>query len=365
MFIYIILAFAITIISLFPYIKHNSRQSKKVFLFLSFFLMTLVLGLRGRTVGEDTGHYLNMFTHASNVTWTEMLHGTGMRTAYFTDQFGFTDTVENGFLAIAKIIHIFSSNGQVFLFAVSAVTCILFAKFIYDNCDKVIFPTFIVLYESLFMLSFNGIRQLLAVSIVIQAYSLLKKKSVKKAVIVVLIATLIHNVSLVGFMLFPIMLVKQKGEYKSFKYAIVATVFAPIVVMMGQSIIVRFFPRYTSYFSTNYWGGSLGGTTLLWIVELVLVFICYKNKFKYDESFYLSCFVLIYLACELMGLRVTMFSRVGWFFRPFLVLFFPNCRNYFSRKNWRIIQGVIFVMIFLLFLSYANTPSRDYIFFWQ
>ena len=365
MIIYIIVLLLISIYSLYPYVKHNSRQSRKVFLFLSFTTLALVLGLRGEKVGEDTSHYLDVFRYASNVKWSNMLRAQGMRTGYYTNQYGYTDTIENGFLALAKIVHWFTNDGQVFLFLVAAITCVLFAKFIYDNCEKVIFPTFIFLCESMFMLAFNGARQIMAVAISIQAYTFLKNKKWKKAIVVILLAAMIHNVALVCFALFPIMMIKPQKEFKSFKYAILAIIASPFVIVLGQTVITKFFPRYTSYFTINYWENSLGGTTLLWIVEFVLILIAYWQKFRIDESFNCSCLVLVYLACELMGLRITMFSRVGWFFRPYLILFFPNEEQYFSIQSRKYVRMVVGVLLLLLFFSYSRTPARIYNFYWR
>lgn len=366
MLIYIVVFFLIVIYSLYPYQKHNSQKSKKIFLILSFMTMALVLGLRGRNVGEDTGHYLDVFKYSANVKWIDMLHSKGMRTGYFTDEFGYTDTIENGFLALAKIVHIFTDNGQVFIFLVSAVTCALFAKFIYDNCKKdVVFPTFIFLCESMFMLAFNGARQVLATAIAIQAYKLLNDKKWKKAIATIIIAALIHNVALVCFALFPITLIKPKKEFRTFKYAIIAAIASPFIIILGQTVVIKIFPRYAAYFSTNFWANSVGGTAILWIIEFGLILVNYWKKFKNKDLFQTSCLILIYLACELMGLRITMFSRVGWFFRAYLILFFPICRLHFNRRTWKVIKTIIFILLLLLYFSYASSSARKYLFFWQ
>ncbi len=365
MLIYIIIFILISLYSIYPYSRKNSQQSKRIFLYLSFLTMALVLGLRGGSVGEDTRHYLNIFKHSSNVSWTDIFYSKGLRAEYYTNEFGYTDTIESGFLVVAKIIHIFTDNGQIFIFFISMLTCILFAKFIYDNCESVIFPTFIFLCESMFMLAFNGIRQILAAAITIQAYTLLKNKKWKTAVAIILIAALIHNVSLVSFVLFPIALIRPKKEFKAFKYAIVAATLSPFIVMLFQAVIVRIFPRYTGYFSTNYWTNSLGGIAIMWLLEFVLILVSYTKKFRIEDSFKVSCLVLIYLAYEFMGMEITMFSRVAWFFRPYLILFLPQCKYYFTRKTWNWIQGCIVILMMLLYLSYAGTSAREYLFYWE
>lgn len=326
--------------------------------------MAIVLGLRGDDVGEDTRHFLNVFKCASNVTWSQMLHGVGMRTAYYTDTFGYTDTIENGFLALAKVAHLFTNDGHVFLFVVAVITCALFAKFIYDNCENVIFSTYIFLCESMFMRAFNEVRQILAVAIAVQAYTLIKEKRWKSAVVVILLAALIHNTALICFVLFPIMLIKPQKEYKTFKYAIVATIASPFVALLGQAVLIKMFPRYAGYFLTNFWTNSLGGTAFLWIIEFALIVVAYSGKFRTKNSFYSSCLVLLYIAFELMGLRITMFSRVGLYFRAYLLLFFPSCSSYFTKKTWQVVQIGLIILMLLLYLSYARTPAREYSFCW-
>ena len=365
MLIYIITLFLIAIFSLYPYMNNNTSQSRRIYLYLSFTIMTFILGLRGKMVGEDTQHYLHIFKNAANVKWLYMIRSAGMRTGYYTDEYGYTDTIENGFLIIAKVVHWFTDNGQIFLFLVAAATCILFAKFIYDNCKKVVFPTYIFLCESMFMIAFNGARQILAAAVAVQAYTYLKNRKWKKAIFIILIASLIHNVALICFALFPIMMIEPKKEFRSFKYAMIATIAAPFGIVLAQAIVTKLFPRYIAYFSSNFWTNHLGGISILWSIEFILIMVCYVKHFKVENSFRNSCLVLVYLTCELMGLRITMFSRVGWFFRPYLMVFLPGCKNYFTKRTWQLIQSTLVILLTLLYFSYARTPARLYTFFWQ
>ena len=362
MIIYIVLLALVFMYGLIPYHMHNSQQSEKIFLILSFTTMILILGLRGNSVGEDTNHYIKIFNYSANVQWNDMLHSTGMRTVYYVNQYGYKDTVENGFLAICKFVHFFTDNAQVFLFFIGSVTCCLFAKFIYDNCGKVFFPTLVFLCESMYMFSFNGIRQMLAVAITLQAYTFLRHRQLKKAVAVILSAALIHNVALIALVLIPVMYLKTNKGTKSFKYVIAASILTPLAIVYFSNIVVKIFPRYESYFTVNYWTNSIGGSALLYLVEIVLVIVMYMKNFKMEQSYQLAILILLFLACEIFGLRMTMFSRVGWFFRAYLILFFQNGCLYFSGKTKKYIILGIGALLILLFISYARTPYRQYSF---
>lgn len=365
MLIYIFTLALVVIYSIYPYTQNNSRKSKKIFLWLSFSTMALVLGLRGSEVGEDTKHYLNVFAYSKNVKWSDMFRNINMRTGYYTDQYGYTDTIEDGFLTLAKAVHLFTNNGQVFLFLIALLTCGLFAKFIYENSEDVFFSTYVFLCESMFMIAFNAARQILATAIAVQAYALLKDRKWIKAALIVLLAALIHNTALICFTLFPIMMVKEERRYKDFEYIAAVLVLAPLSIVLLNPVLVKFFPRYASYFSTNYWTNSVGGIVTLWLAELLLVFASHKYKFEANDTFQLSCCTLVYIVCELIGLKLVAFTRIGWYFRAYIILFIPGCRSCFTKRIWQPIRFCIAIMLLFLYISYARTDARIYRFFWQ
>ena len=136
MTIYIIMWFLIVVASCFA-----SRSNYKVqyFLFFSFGLMTLVLGLRGANVGEDTKMYLNIAERVTNITWRDVF------SSFPTSQWGyisygmlsgFSEQTETLFLAYCKIIMCIFHNAQVVLFITAVITNVLIAKFILDNLES-------------------------------------------------------------------------------------------------------------------------------------------------------------------------------------------------------------------------------------
>ena len=63
MSVYIFLWGAVVV---FGFIASRSNYKAKYFVLFSFFLMSIVLGLRGATVGEDTKMYLNIAERVTN-----------------------------------------------------------------------------------------------------------------------------------------------------------------------------------------------------------------------------------------------------------------------------------------------------------
>lgn len=349
------------------FLNSSWGKNRKYFLVCSFSMMALILGLRSNTVGEDTEHYVDIFLKASGVSWQDMI-SSRFKTVYSIDQFGYKDKIENGFLVITKIIKLFTDSSQIYLLILAGITCYCFAKFIKDNCQDVFMPTYIFMCESMYMYSFNGVRQMMALSIGINAYTLLKGKKIKKAIGLILLAAFIHNSALIYFALFPIFLIKKKNQernYKLFKYSVVACIVIPFLLPVVKIIISYILPRYIPYLTTSYWQAQLGGTIILWILEILLILYMYKQRFYVDESYNLATLTLIYLMLEGIGLQFTGIGRLALYFRGFLVCFFPVSLSYFRGKNRQIIKLIIYVLLLLLFFSYARTSTRQYSFLLQ
>lgn len=354
----------LVLIWLFGTLLYSRKISGKMFIVLSFTIMTLILGLRAPSVGEDTQHYIDIFNYSRDISWTKVLTS-GTDTVYLT-AWGVDLSVETGFMLLNKFVGIFTDNGQWLIFIVAALTCWLFGKFILDNCEKVFFPSYIFMCESLYMFAFNGMRQMLSLAIAIQAYKLVKEKRIKATILVFMLAFLIHRMSIALLILIPLGLVKKKQ--KALKWVFICDAVLMVSIPVLRMVVSRIVPRYASYFTTNYWEPTLGlGSSLLLLVEAAMcLYIYFKRINKSDtETFMAVAGTSLSIAFEIMGLQVVMFGRTASMFKVFLMFLFPTAGGFFT-KNTRLIYFAF--MIFVLtyaFIRYASTPVRLYSFFWQ
>lgn len=336
--------------------------NKKTFIICSFFIMAVILGLRGNNVGEDTKHFLRVFEYSKNVTWkTALTSGTDV---VYNRVYNVDLSIEVGYLVLNKIIHFFTDNGQWVLISCAIVTCWLIGKFIYDNTEDVFMATYIFMCESLYMHSFNLMRQLLALSIGIQAYTYLKKNNYKKAIGCILIAFLFHKSSIILFILIPLFLIKNNK--KSIKYIVISSIAINFMIPMLYQILYIFIPRYSNYLKVNHWGASVNGKILLWLIEIgICIFICSRKKINDKETFVIISCAIIYLALEFMGLNISMFQRMALFFSTFLMFLFPIFSRYFYKTTKVLYKLILLTILTISFISYAGSDTRVYYFFWQ
>lgn len=345
---------------------YSKKMSKKMFLILTFFSMALILGLRGRNVGEDTAHYIDVFERTNYISW-KTLFTSGTDVVYET-VWNVNRSMEVGYLILNKLVRIFTSNAQWLLIIVAFATCYLMAKFVNDNCSKVFLPTYIILCESLYMQSFNLARQTFAIAIGLQAYTVLKergKQSIIKAIIIIFIAFLFHKSAIALLLLIPLWLIKDNR--REMKYILIGSICAPFFVTVASKIIFILLPRYGVYFENNYWEAHVGGVVLLWIIELFMILYIFRKYKNSDgkEIFITTACTAFYISLELIGLRISVFTRITLYFRAFLIFLFPYFPRYLKPKLRLEYRIGLTVLLSVFFLRYASTPTRLYYFFWQ
>ena len=135
-------------------------------------------------------------------------------------------------------------------------------------------------------------------------------------------------------------------------------------------IFILLVPRFQRYLTAG--GGMLniGGITILWIFYIVIImwniFIAnWETEEKKREVFRNNYLVYIYIAFTIIGTRINFFDRLGWYFRPLIMLVIPDFISNFSEKSRIIIYFVVFIvfLIFMIINIVTNFTIR-YSFFW-
>lgn len=341
------------------FLNHKAYYNRKTFLMLAFSSMAILVGLRGEKTGEDTLHYLNVFLLIKNSRWDSVL--TAVK-GFQINEWG--ESVEYLYALINKIVAVFVDNGQVLLFLVALLTMWLFARFIYRNIpEHAMIATTIFMCNGLFMDSFNGIRQMLAIAIIINAYEYYVKKDIKKVLGLTIIAFFTHmsSIMMVPFFMF---FVKGKNDKNKVFFVIALCVSAIIMRSFIPQLIIRMFPVYAPYISNNYWHNSYRGIIIVWIIEIILMIFMLRTNINQRELVGIVG-TMIYITLAVVSVKVYAISRLMMYFNPFSIILFSYGADRFSFKSKKIYYAGLFAIMLLEFLSYARVPTRDYSFFWM
>lgn len=358
MAIYILLLFYLLLIdglsSLIPENKRKSFQAIGGGLGL-----WLVLSLRSIYCGVDlvqgdiqgARNYLWMFTDVQSRTFSELL-------------FGYSDRIEVGWMVLCKLLSYVSDNFYVFLSLIAAIQIFLIGFVIKKTSKDVIFSYVVFFCFGLYALSFSGLRQAMAFSITFFAsYFLMKDKKIT-FVLLVLLASTMHQSALV----FLIALLFNIIKYTNSRAAIISLLVIVLIPVLGwlTSMLSSFlFPeRYNASVVID-----SGGAYTMFAVYGVLVLLGFRANNNRENGFIRYMIILAFAIQSLGVISSSYLTRLGYYFQIFYLLYFPVLiESYFSLKNRKAVMFVASLLLLLFFyLTMKNSPLNviPYSFFWE
>lgn len=258
-------------------------------------------------------------------------------------------------------------DAQWVLITSALITSVLVAKFIKENVKErkdIYFATFVYLTGSIYMTSFNLMRQMLAMSIALQAVKHIRDGKIMKPVFYIILATLLHQSAILCLVFIPLYRLKNKKKW--LKYVVISAIFIATSLQVLANVIGTIWPRYRLYLTISYWETTFGwGMFLFWIlILLACIYMCWKG-IESEDDYVLIYMMILYLAVEAVGLRYTILARVAIYFRVFLVLFYPISFMYFKGNTRTIYKLVVIAMMTGLYFLYASSPARAFVPFWH
>ncbi|PJM76394.1 EpsG family protein [Bifidobacterium felsineum] len=358
--------FELILILSFAFIAKDLVFKKYILPFI-FIFFSLVAGFRSSSVGEDTYHYIDVYDKISQTSLINIkFHGIDV---VYDTLYGNDLRIEIGYFLLCKIVHMMFTDVHFLFVVVALITGLLFYKFIKDNSLNIYMSTYVFLCESMYMQSFNLMRQMLSISIALQGYKYIRSNRLKEAIAIILLASLFHSSTIVLLIIVPLAFIAKTKNPITF---LVSTflLFIFLLPVLGF-LITKYFPRYVSYFSNNYWMTDYGpGTILLWFAELTLciyLITCYKkNRIKEENSevLIIVMMIILYIGLSILGYSISAFERLALPFRAFLILFFPLSFNYINFLK-PFFECILYLILGILFIKYSLTPTRIYTPFWK
>lgn len=351
----------------------SCKKGKSNFkILLSGMTLFLLMGLKGKSVGNDTSNYILFFNNMKEVP---TLLNPNSRFEY-------------GYQIYSKIIGIFWDY-QV-LFIITALICIICVLYgIIKNSKNWQYSLFLFVGLRFYYFFLSGLRQSIAVSIIIVAYTFLKQKKIKGYILLVLLASTFHFSALIFLLAWPISKMKftQKNILKILAITLIIYIFfSPII-----TILLNHMPDYYSGYltkeagSANNIGNYIG--TIIPILALLFIEItgCFKEDNlndvqeekreegikKVDNMDLQLFFLLISAALSFISTKASILDRMVQYYWIFSVITIANAifsiKDTKKRTVWFLIISsfVILYNITLLVMRPQWTLIIPYKFFWQ
>lgn len=297
--------------------SYNKKDGHLLF-GLNIFLLFVICACRAYDVGTDTNNYLDIYKSLS----VEYIRG-----------------VEYGWYALMWISKEIFGSYRIFLMIVSFLTILFIKKSIcvFSKNWNLSLYYFIVFY--FYFQSFNIMRQMLATSIVLYAYTFVDKQKIISFFKYVTMAAFIHTSSLIALPLYfvsRIHISKQVGVLLIVLSFIFSALIVPIVLEYVSGIEMYSMYIYGEIKEESYISKNL---LLHSLVAAALFFD--KNKGGLFNIFFIGLLIVNVLSLfEVLG-------RIGLYMKIAIILILPNA--YFKINGMKI-NATLYVCIASLLL---------------
>lgn len=331
----------------FVKIQNHGRAAQAI---LSALGVWLVLALRSPYCGVDLmgtkgEGYLGTFGRITLTNWSDLAF------IYF----------EPGWTVYCKLCSYVSTDPQMFLAITGTITIGLISWMIYKYASNILLAFVVYVSFGLYLFSFSGIRQALALSITFfAAHFIMGQKRLLVFVGLVVLASTIHAsaiIFLMAWLVSRVRLTKLRGIFLLVVLFLLLPVLSSIVQFLAPIIFGRDYLGYENE------GGAVTMFLVYTVIFLLSLTINVSNPL-------LRWMLLLAVASQSLGTISTgAMTRIGYYFSIFFVLFVPEYLGHFKEKNVRLVlEGlvcILFMIYFYLTSSGGYLNVVPYHFYWE
>jgi EpsG family len=328
----------------------TSQDNKKRlwFALLSGAATFVVMGLRHPDVGTDTNQYLYLYNNRSlDILSLEL--------------FKFD---EWGFYTLNTFINILGFENQGYILVMSLLISLSFSLFFYKYSKNIFLSFYLHLTIGLFSMSMSGLRQTLAVCLILLAFHFLIKRKLIGFFVSMLVAYTLHHSAIVFL---PVFLLRNLTINKKRGIVLLILVsstmfyrelFTPLIELVAPDRYLERYDLISDAYQVN---------PLLILIALAIPIVCLffwdnlgrvenKEKEIYSILFVLS---IINILLNILSLNSNMMGRLSFYFIPFIVILIPNIISEIKSKKLKII-AIYFCLILPLIQFIVSTPGGTY-----
>jgi transmembrane protein EpsG len=291
--------------------------------------IVIIAGLR-KNIG-DTFFYMHSY-EVSNFTWDSIVKNKDI-----------------GFGILQMLLKNYSSDPQTLIFTTALITNILIILILSRYSRILELSTFVYITGGLFLVSMNGIRQVLAAAIIFTATRFIINGNWIAYFIVVLFASTFHQSALI---LLPIFFLVR---YKAWSRATIILLFFSVIIVAGFDLFSSLLfsaiedTQYGHYSNFNEGGANII-RVVVYAAPLVIAYLG-KEKLRdiFPSSDYIVNMALVGLIFMIISMQNWIFARFSIYFNLYQLILVSWVVQLFREKQQRVIYYLIIVFYFLYY----------------
>ncbi|RDW22409.1 EpsG family protein [Oceanobacillus arenosus] len=302
-------------------------KPNKLLIFCSLATLVLISGLRSN-IG-DTSSYIHSF-EIKDFTWETILAGKDI-----------------GFDVFQMFLkNYISEDPQIMIFTAALITNVLIIIVLYNYSRLIELSLYVYITGGLFLVSMNGIRQVLAAAITFAAAKYLINGNWKRYFLIIIFSSFFHQSALI---LLPMYFIVRFKAWSKATFALI--IFAIIVVFGYEQFSALLFKAIDDTQYSGYVDFTEGGANFLRVVvEAAPLIIAYlgRDKLKklFPESDYIVNMTLLGFVFMVIATQEWIFARMSIYFQLYGLILVSWLPKLFRGKDQKLIYFAIIVFYF-------------------
>ncbi|MBP3038586.1 EpsG family protein [Bacillaceae bacterium Marseille-Q3522] len=316
-------------------------RPNKLLILIALSLLVLVSGLR-TNIGDT---YFYKHTYESNeFTWE-----------YIAKE------KDIGFGILQMILKNFTDDPQILIFVTALLSNALIVMVLYHYSRMIELSLYVYITGGLFLISMNGIRQVLAAAIIFAATKFIIEGNWLKYLLIVLLAATFHQSALI---LIPIYFIVR---YKAWSKATYILLLISVFIVIGYDLFSNLlFSTIKDTQYGHYAEFQEGGANIIRVaVEAVPLVLAYIGKDKlreiYPQSDYIVNMALVGLVFMIISTQNWIFARFSIYFSLYNLILISWVVKLFAEKFQRVVYYGILVCFFLYYY-YENVLNLNIVY---
>ncbi len=300
-----------------------------------FIIFVVLLALRHESIGRDIVKYEYYFDKLSGAGFSELLNSDW-------------DIL---YVALNWLVGKFTDSFQVFLAVVAVITVAPLAVVYSQDKEYGVLKTMLFLNMPTFIMIFSGLRQSLAITMGVVAYTFVRKKKLGWFLLFAFIAWGFHHTAFMVFLLYPLYHYPLKKKHLIFVIPTFLVMFAfnRQIFTTATAFLSRIFGEedYLVAIDNN---GAYTMVVLFLMFAVISYFIPNEDEMD-NESLGLRNFLLMAAILQCFAPIHMLAMRMNYYFIIFVPVAIGKCLKY-VKVNLRDVAWVVKVVMILFFMAY-------------
>ena len=313
----------------------RSGIALKVYFTVSLLILTILSAFRSLNIGNDSFDYALSF----------------VRIGEYPGIFDNTSRYEIGYIILNKFLYYFSKDPFILFFLSSVFVTGTIFWFISKYSKSVWMSIFLFLNLRIYYFTLSGIRQSIALSIVLISFHFLHKNKKLPFILLVILASTFHSSAILFLIVYPLSKIKYTKKVMMVYLLVALLLYSTFNSFMN--IVFSIFPQYLVYNGSDYFENTQVASVLDSLIVLLILFVGAFIFWKSAKKSYFFNVMLhiisIATVITLVSINASIIKRAALYFFTFSIVYIPLILNEINHKQKRLLLSYLFIVLFFAY----------------